>query len=335
MNKSTFINRVLLIMNEAGMTDDQGNSLIGADTAQVDRYIEGSFENAWRMLAVNVPKSWLATGRFIHNPQHRNSDGTGYVILPEDFYLLAKFKLKSWQKPIYEASMEDEKIMSIQSNKYTRGSAIRPVGVIGKEYIDKYEIGSYDSFEIAANAPSLMPAGGDAPKTSLYFNTTNQKLYIGYRGETTVVSWQLIDTIYPQFETIPHNEAIFDIVDGEIISRYNLYKSEDGQWYYESSLKTLDDHVQVLNYFSVPTSDTDHLIESALYIPNVTPLTDVELTTEIKVDQRIIEPLAYLTAGSVFTIFGKDQISANLIEKGMMMIPGYRKVKGNNVTIKQ
>ena len=60
MTKQDFINRVLLIMNEAGMIDAQGNQFTGADAAQVDRYIEGSYVDAWRRCVKVMPRSWFA-----------------------------------------------------------------------------------------------------------------------------------------------------------------------------------------------------------------------------------------------------------------------------------
>ena len=41
MTKQEFIDRVLLIMNEASMADPMGSVFIGADTAKIDRQIEG------------------------------------------------------------------------------------------------------------------------------------------------------------------------------------------------------------------------------------------------------------------------------------------------------
>ncbi len=364
MTKQEFINRVLLIMNEVGMTDDQGNSFIGADIAQVDRYIEGSFQNAWRILAVNVPKSWLGNKSFSNYPIIKNTaDGTGCVVLPDDFYLLDTFKMKGWQKPVFEASIENERVSSIQSNPYTRGSAIRPTTVISNEV---FEInnpipirGVYNyigtGFTIGDNSLVVTPnriakisgIGGAGIGT--------------FKGDTWVEGTvaQLRD-IYIQntkafINNIGGSTAIPSVVNGWTELTLVSYTSNDyfvnradnveenDVYYFISNNKAIqipidvnvNENNQVLRYYSLPKGTVQHEIEKALYIKSVTPITDLNLADDIDVNQRIVEPLAYLTAGSVFAIFGKDQLSASLSERGMLMIPGYRSVKGTNVTTKQ
>ena len=134
MTKQEFINSGLLIMNEANMADEQGRMFVGADTAQVDRQIEGSYVDAWRRCAKVMPREWFENKSFKSNsPIPSLADGTGYVQLPDDFYLLSRFKMRGWQKAVYEASVENERVASIQANEYTRGSEIRPVCTIGVE----------------------------------------------------------------------------------------------------------------------------------------------------------------------------------------------------------
>ena len=236
MDKSAFIERVLLIMNEAQMADSQGNSFIGANSAQVDKYIEGSYENAWRILANLVPRQWLTMNKCTNTVQGY-SKGTGHIILPDDYYMLGCFKLNGWKKAVYEASVEDERVASIQSNPYTRGSVLRPVCTI-----------------------------------SNVLTTT---------GSTTSIQRAL-----------------------------NFYTSEaeDG---------------------STPSVDI------FLYVPCITPLTELSSDDELDLKTEIIEPMAYVTAGCVFTIFGQEQIGSGVSERGMLMVPGYKSVRGTNVTIKQ
>jgi len=136
MTKEGYIKRVLLIMNEAGLMDLAGNFFIGADTAQVDKYIEGSFVDAWRRCAAVMPRVWFRNESFTNTTVFPDRpSGTGYVILPEDFYLLTGFKMKGWIKAAYEASIDNERTASIQSNEYTRGSEIRPVCTISNKLI--------------------------------------------------------------------------------------------------------------------------------------------------------------------------------------------------------
>jgi len=137
MTKESYIKRVLLIMNEAGLMDSAGNFLIGADTAQVDRYIEGSFVDAWRRCVGVMPRIWFRNEDFSNASVFPDlPQGVGYVLLPDDFYLLTGFKMKGWLKATYEACIDNERTTSIQSNEYTRGSEIRPVCTISNKLID-------------------------------------------------------------------------------------------------------------------------------------------------------------------------------------------------------
>lgn len=232
MTKQDYIQRVLLIMNEAGLYDKDGNSFVGADAAQVDRYIEGSYVDAWRRCATVMPKAWFKNVSFSSETHTPNTvEGIGFVVLPEDFYLLNSFKMTSWRKAIYDVYIENERTSSIQSNEYTRGSQIRPVATISTKMV------------------------GGVPK-------------------------------------------------------------------------------QVLNYYSVPKGTQD-TIEEAIYIPVAEAIKDAALTLDLELDHRIIEPMAYLSASSVFTIFEKYDIAKALEQRVIEMFPAFKSLKGTNVTFKQ
>jgi hypothetical protein len=234
MTKAEYINRVLLIMNEAGMLDATGHSLFGADVTQVDRHIEGSFVDAWRRCVKVMPRTWFKTASFKGAVIYPDlAGGTGCVELPSDFYLLTAFRMAGWRKPAYQATIEDEKTASVQSNEYTRGSELRPVCTISTR-----EVG------------------------------------VG-----------------------------------------NIR--------------------QVLNYYSLQRGLALHTVDTALYIPVCTPLTDHALTANVGLDEQVIEPMAYLSASTVFVMFEKYDIAKTLEAKAVEMFPGLARVRGTNVTINQ
>ena len=138
MTKQGFINRVLLIMNETGMMTTQGLSLVGADATQIDRHIEGTFVDAWRRCVKVMPRMWFENKVIPTTPENVFPDipsGTGYIQLPDDFYLLTSFKMVGWQKSVMEASVENDRTAIIQTNEYTRGSVIRPACTISLKQI--------------------------------------------------------------------------------------------------------------------------------------------------------------------------------------------------------
>jgi hypothetical protein len=137
MTRENYIKRVLAIMNEAGWIDLAGSFMIGSDTAMVDRYIEDSFVDSWRRCAGIIPKSLFNSESFTDALIFPDLvSGSGYVILPADFYLLAGFKMRGWMKPVYDAQLDNELTASIQSNEYTRGSEIRPVCIISSRIVE-------------------------------------------------------------------------------------------------------------------------------------------------------------------------------------------------------
>jgi hypothetical protein len=231
--KKEYINRVLLIMNESGLMDAAGNYFLGADMAQVDRHIEGSFVDAWRRCVKVMPRVWFKNASFAgHTLVPSLPAGTGYVVLPDDFYLLTGFKMAGWAKAAYEAYIENDKSASVQSNEYTRGSTIRPVCTISNK-----------------------------------------------------------------------------LINGQI--------------------------KQVLNYYSLPKGLSSHTVEEAIYVPAADPIQGLADIAELGISDQVIEPLAYLSASTVFTMFEKYDISKVLEQRAIEMFPGLQSVKGNNVIFKQ
>lgn len=234
MTKQEFINRVLLIMNEASMADASGNMFIGADSAQIDRQIEGSFVDAWRRCVKVMPRSWFANKTFKNTAGlvPNLAQGTGYVVLPTDFYLLSSFRMQGWQKSVQEASIINELVSAIQSNEYTRGSEIRPVCVID-----------------------------------------------------------------------------LDEVSGAIKN--------------------------VLRYYSLKKGLSTHVVEQAIYVPVVKPLKEINATDELNLSDQVIEPLAYITASTVFTMHEKTAIAQALDARAVEMFPGLQTVRKGVTTNKQ
>lgn len=235
MTKTEFINRVLLIMNEAGNAETVNIFTSGADNTQVDRYIEGSFVDSWRRCASVMPRSWFANKSFADYPIVPNlPDGTGYVIMPNDFYLLTSFKMSGWKKSVYDVSIENDRTEAINSNEWTRGSMIRPNATLKNKFVS-------------------------------------------------------------------------------------------------------NSVVQVINYYSLQKGLATHTVEEALYVPVAKPLSDpmYDNDADIGIDQRIFEPMAYLAASTVFTIFEKYNIAKALEEKVAQMFPIFTSVKGGTTTLKQ
>lgn len=130
MTKTQFVNHVLHLLNEAGSID--GAEMIGADMTQINLYIENLYPGAYRR-AVNIPalKPYFETISFAEQTKVTNApDGTGYVILPDNYLTLSSFKMTGWKTACLEAPAETPQINRKQSNEYTRGTVQRPICVL-------------------------------------------------------------------------------------------------------------------------------------------------------------------------------------------------------------
>lgn len=210
-------------MNEATRGDSDGETFIGSDTTKVNSYIESAYVDAWRKCAPLVPRSWLVNKPIPESELvYDRGTGTGYLPLPNDYFLLTSFKLKKWRRAVLEAVDEKSPLASLQQNRYTMGSFIRPVCVIETRLID--------------------------------------------------------------------NKA-----------------------------------TQVLAFYSLPAGTVKADIESAVYVPLVKTIAEDDYNytdddEDIKVDDRLLEPLAYMNASIVYNSFEKNEISKSLEQKSIEMI---------------
>lgn len=134
--KAEFIKRVMQIMNELGWNDTQSDAFVGSDTTKVMGHIEYVFVDAWRK-AVNIfPKTYFTIRDFSEQKLHFEiSQGTGYVILPSDFYRLSSFKIKGWQTTVETLIDNNDPLAKVQANEYTRGNICRPVCVLNMKAV--------------------------------------------------------------------------------------------------------------------------------------------------------------------------------------------------------
>ena len=134
VKKDEIISKVKSIMNEIG-EEETNSSLLDEDTIKIDQYIESCIGDA---LAMIVLKSAIPV-----NPN--NNDGTGYIVLPDDFLKLIAFKMEGWKRTVSEAFPLDSEKAKQQSNEYTRGGNNKPVCVLsyspeGKKVLEYYSV---------------------------------------------------------------------------------------------------------------------------------------------------------------------------------------------------
>lgn len=128
--KAEFISRVMQIMNELAWNDTESNAFIGSDTTKVKGHIESVFVDAWRKAVNLLPKTYFTIKKFSEQKMVPDIPlGTGYVVLPNDFYKLHSFKMRGWQVAAEILIDSSDPIARIQANEYARGNICRPVCV--------------------------------------------------------------------------------------------------------------------------------------------------------------------------------------------------------------
>jgi len=249
------------------------------------------------------------------------SDGTGFVVLPDDFYMLTYFKMSGWKKPVMDAYILNERTSVIQSNAYTRGSQISPVAVIEPvaaiDYIDVTNISKYWQSNTPAN-----PAEGE-----VWYNPSTELLQ-SYLPEP--VGWS------PSIPVVGQKYKFVSVVG--IVETWTYYTITDVGEDDKVTFEVYDpysDIKQALRYYSLRKGLQSHTIEEAIYVPVAQPLSAIDDDTELELDHRLLEPMAYLSASSVFTIFEKYDIAKALEQRVIDMFPAFRSVKGSNITFKQ
>lgn len=187
--KAEFISRVMQIMNELGWNDTQSGAFVGSDTTQVKEHIEAVFVDAWRKAINLLPKTYFTIKDFSDHKMVSDIPlGTGYIILPSDFYKLYSFKMKGWQVAAETLIDSSDPIARLQANEYTRGNVVRPVCVKNskgikervddevtitqKDVLEYYSVpvGSAQKLEDALYIPQIEPLK-DNPKI-------NEKLFV-------------------------------------------------------------------------------------------------------------------------------------------------------------
>lgn len=128
MLKIEYINRVLVLMNEADMTKRDKFDFDGADNSDVVKHVTDVYTSAWRKCLSFVPISWANVSNFGELPYDMN-DGSGYLTLPLDWYRLYCFKMQGWQREVYRVAYEGDEIATMQSRQFARGTPLHPVCV--------------------------------------------------------------------------------------------------------------------------------------------------------------------------------------------------------------
>lgn len=128
---SDLVRDVRVALDRNGVSD----SLIlegDIDTLSVDEIIRSKILEAVRRVHCEAPAYLLEQGHSLRNAVHMNSDGSGYVLLPDDFMRLIMFGMSDWERIVYSAISTDDTNYELQSSRFKgiRGNPQKPICAI-------------------------------------------------------------------------------------------------------------------------------------------------------------------------------------------------------------
>lgn len=106
------------------------------ETLSLDEIARSKIADAVRMVHTEAPREMLESGHnFVEDTGkdfYIGDDGSGFVLLPEDFMRLLIFKMSDWERPVYEPITAADPRYQLQFSRCRgiRGNPQRPVAAI-------------------------------------------------------------------------------------------------------------------------------------------------------------------------------------------------------------
>lgn len=119
--------KVRQLINE--IDDDAAVTLLTDDTKVLDKHIDALMPDAVLLVQKNKgqgalnPKSLTTVA--VSTPG--NGEGTGYILLPDDFVELLSVRMNGWSRPCNVLFQPYSQMALMQHNSYTRSGGVRPV----------------------------------------------------------------------------------------------------------------------------------------------------------------------------------------------------------------
>lgn len=113
---------------------DQRGLLADGDTdaLTLSEIIRSKVEDGVRRVLLSAPLRLLDGLRAIEGGLHERGDGSGWMLLADDFLRLAVVRLSDWERPVFEAITADDPRYELQFSRYSgiRGNRQKPVAAI-------------------------------------------------------------------------------------------------------------------------------------------------------------------------------------------------------------
>lgn len=127
------------------------------DTLALNDIIRSKIVEAVRRVELAAPAHLLEEGHDFSSGIYWNGDGSGWVLLPDDFMRLIAFRMSDWERTVYEAISVDDPLYAKQSSRYKgiRGNVQKPVCAI----VNRAEGKALEFYACKDNTAMIVRAG--------------------------------------------------------------------------------------------------------------------------------------------------------------------------------
>jgi len=130
------------------------------ETLSLNDIIRSKIEEAVRRVETTAPVHYLEEGHVFGDAIYWESNGSGWILLPDDFMRLVAFRMSDWERTCYMAISADDPTYDLQSSRYKgiRGNVQKPVcAIVNRAEGKALEFYSCDSEEAYVKRASYIP----------------------------------------------------------------------------------------------------------------------------------------------------------------------------------
>ncbi len=151
------IARDVRIAIDQNMTSEQLIATDDIETLSLEEIIRSKIVEAVRRVETAAPVQFLEEGHDFSCGIYWNGDGSGWVLLPDDFMRLIAFRMSDWERTVYEAISVDDPLYAKQSSRYKgiRGNVQKPVCAI----VNRAEGKALEFYACKDNTAMIVRAG--------------------------------------------------------------------------------------------------------------------------------------------------------------------------------
>lgn len=124
-------------IDEVSLLETAAGSVVGCpDDSPVEVLADRLLDECCSEVLAKAP-AWRLTGASCMNPAIDETEGCGYVEVPDDFIRLLEFKMTEWHRPVTVAYEAGSDMALKQYNRFMRGGVCKPVCVLSHRHFKR------------------------------------------------------------------------------------------------------------------------------------------------------------------------------------------------------